>query len=1560
MTDLEASEPTGSVAIIGMSGRFPGASSVEQLWQNLANGVESISFFSDDELRAAGADPAITSQKNYVKAGGVLDSVEWFDASFFGFNPREAETMDPQHRLFLECSWEALEAAGYDPWSFTGLIGVYAGAAMSTYGFNLLSAARAAVVDEFQFTIGNDKDYLTTRVSYKLNLRGPSVTVQTACSTSLVAVTLACQGLLNYQCDLALAGGVGISIPQKRGYLYREGGILSPDGHCRAFDAAGRGIVGGNGVGIVALKRLEDALADGDWIRAVIRGSALNNDGSGKIGYTAPAVDGQAQVIAMAQAIAGISPETISYVEAHGTGTQLGDPIEIAALTQVFRAATARKGFCAIGSVKSNIGHLDPAAGVAGLIKTVLALENKLLPPSLHFLQPNPNIDFANSPFFVNTTPREWPAGPTPRRAGVSSFGIGGTNAHVVLEEAPALETSKPSRPWHLLTLSAKSASALEAATDNLVAHLKQHPEIDLADVAYVQHVGRAAFNHRRMLVCERDDLTGATGILESRSPNRVLTSIHELRSRAVRFMFPGQGSQYVNMTRELYDVEPVFREQLDRCAEVLEPALGVDLRTVLYPDAERGPWASDQLNQTKVTQPALFAVEYALAKLWMAWGVTPQAMLGHSIGEYVAACLAGVFSLEDALSLVAARGRLMDTIQPGLMLALPISAEYATELIGDRLSVAVANTPSLCVVAGPTDDVTEFEASLARSGIEGRRVQTSHAFHSAMMDPILDAFTEEVRQVTLHPPRMPYVSNVTGTWVTAELVTDPPYWARHLRQTVRFDEGLRELMKDPDCVLLEVGPGQTLTRFAKAHSDKAFQQLALPSVRQARDNQSDCAVLLGALGQLWLGGIQVDWKAFHAHERRQRIPLPTYPFERARYWIEPQTHASPASFDFLPTREALEHWFYTPAWKLTPVPVDPGPSAPPTRARWLLFGDDCGLASQMALQLRDHDRDVVVVTAAGQFAHESEHAYALNPTRREDYDVLIEELCTSDRCPEVIVHLWSVTGDERRVSDVDAFNRAQDFGFNSLLRLAQSIGRNRITTPIRIGIVSNQMQSVTGDEQIDPAKATLIGPCRVIPQEYPNISCQSIDIVLPDGDPAAEARLAQRIIAELGDERAEPVVAYRGSRRCAMGVDVLKLPDAAHASARLRERGVYLITGGLGGIGLVLGRYLAETVRARLVLTSRSGVPPREEWEERLVSPEQSGALNAVIRQLLELEERGSEVLVIRADVADRQQMTMAIEQALTRFGVIHGIVHCAGVAGGGMIQPKTPEMAARIVAPKVQGLLVLDDLFETMPLDFLVICSSLASMVGGLGQVDYCAANAFLDAFAHRAGARDGRTTIVINWDTWQEVGMTVNTPVPRELEEWRAATLKDGIRPAEGTEAFARILSSPVPQVAVSTKNLHWVMATAMAAPSLEVEQPLQQAVEPPAATSRHPRPNVTTAYEAPRNDVERTIAATWEGLLGIEGIGIHDSFFELGGHSLLAIQVNSRLSDAFKLELSVQDIFDAPTIATLASTIEKATQNAYADTEDVAKVLEQVEQLSEDEVKSLLMARGRADH
>jgi len=880
----DASEP---VAVVGIAGRFPGALDKDALWAVLRDGLDTTTLLEPEEVDAS-VERSVREDPAYVRRRGILEDADKFDAAFFGITPREAELMDPQQRLLLETSWAALEDAGYVPEALECPVGVFAGVHNNSYFVTRVLARPDAVESLGPFTamVGNEKDYTATRVAHKLNLTGPALSIHTACSTSLVAIATAVQSLRNGDCDVALAGGASLTVPQASGHLYQQGGMLSDDGHTRPFDAKARGTTFSDGVAMVALRRLSDALEAGDHVYAVIRSAALNNDGADKMSFTAPSVAGQAAVIATAHALAEIDPRSISYVEAHGTATPLGDPIEVQALTTAFRRGTDDKGFCGIGSAKSNFGHLTAAAGVTGLVKVALALENELIPGTVHFESPNPEIDFESSPFYVVREALPWPRRQeAPRRAGVSSFGVGGTNAHVILEEAPERAPGSPSRPEQLLMLSARTADALERATHRLRDHLRSHPELDLADVAYTLHTGRRSFAHRKFVLAR--STAEAVERLEQAGPLHGGAAVTKRKSPSVAFLFPGQGSQYVGMGAALYRDEPLFKLTVDRCAELLLPELGVDLREVLYPAEGASEAAAERLKQTELTQSALFTVEYALACLWMSWGVQPRLMIGHSVGEFVCAVLASVMRLEDALRLVAARGKLMQGMPPGTMLSVRLAASEVAPRLPEDVAIAASNGPKLCVVAGPSEAVARLAGELEAEGVVTRALHTSHAFHSPMMEPAVEPFAALVRDVELSAPKLPFISTLTGEPVTEELVTDPMYWARHLRETVRFAEAVAEAWRGDDHVLLEVGPRSVLATLARQQVTDKARQVVVSSLGDTAADDAEWTALLGAVGKLWLAGVAVDTGQFFQFETRRRVPLPTYPFERQRHWLE-------------------------------------------------------------------------------------------------------------------------------------------------------------------------------------------------------------------------------------------------------------------------------------------------------------------------------------------------------------------------------------------------------------------------------------------------------------------------------------------------------------------------------------------------------------------------------------------------------------------------------------------------------------------------------------------------
>ncbi|MBV9209443.1 MAG: SDR family NAD(P)-dependent oxidoreductase [Acidobacteria bacterium] len=1530
------------LAVVGMAARFPTARDLDELWHNLSEGREAISFFSDEELLQKGLDAKLLQDPDYVKAEAVLEDIELFDAGFFGFTAREAMMMDPQHRLFLEEAWKALEHGGYDALRYRGRIGVFAGESFNSYLLSNLYPNRELMesVGGFQTIIGNDRDYLATHVSYKLNLKGPGITVQTACSTSLVAIHLACQSLLNGECDMALSGGVSISVPQGVGAMYQEGGIISPDGHCRAFDKEARGTVKGSGVGVVLLKRLADALKDGDTIHAVIKGSAINNDGDVKVGFTAPSVEGQASVIAEALAMSSVEAETIGYVEAHGTGTPLGDPIEIAALTQAFRASTGNKKFCAVGSLKTNIGHTDAAAGVAGLLKTVLALKHKQLPPSLNFSEANPNIDFASSPFYVNTKLRDWPQALTPRRAGVSSFGIGGTNAHVILEEAPRLSRSEDhAGSVSLLTLSAKTETALRAAAANLAAHLKSHEELELSDAACTLQLGRREFAHRLAFACkDKEQAIHALETLEAKSLHR---GFREQERRPVIFMFTGQGSQYVSMGRGLYETEATFRHHVDHCAAILKEHLGFDIREAIYPSAERAAEAAAQLNETRITQPALFVVEYALAKLWMEWGVQPSAMIGHSLGEYTAACLSGIFSLEDALKLIATRGRLMQELPAGAMLAVPLSEDELKPLLGAQLSLAAVNAPSLSVISGTVEAIEQAERELAGRDIICRRLHTSHALHSEMMEPAVVALRDTLESVELNPPRIPIISTLTGKLLTAEEARDASYWMRQARQTVRFSEALNEILHEPESVLLEIGPGQTLCALAKQQGNGAQKRVALSSLRHPNDGQADADYLLNTLARLWTEGVAIDWRGFNTHRPQRRVPLPTYPFERQRYWIDPPdaSKQDARTPDLLRRKEELADYFYVPTWRRAVMPEikpDDESDAVKHEACWLIFNDPCGIGVQVARRLEQAGEFVINVMLGEQFDKLGERVFVLNPVHRGGYASLMKEIRALGKSPRKILHLWGVTPAGALPDNYDVYDESQNRGFYSLLALAQEFGEYGMTETAQLAFVSNNMQEVTGEEQLWPEKATALGACKVIPLEYPFIKCRSIDISLPANGTEQEARIAENLIAEFSADVSENVVAYRGRHRWLQDFEPLALYPSER-TPRLRERGVYLLTGGMDEIGSSLALHLAETAKgARLVLLADETA--------------------ADVDEARELEELGAEVLLMKRKLSSRAEVSELLAEIRNRFGSVNGVIHSLSVTGGGMIQLKTREMASSVLAPKVLAALFLQSALQDEQLDFFISFSTSLALTGVFGQVDYCAANAFLDHFA-QAKAHESQTLYAsINWhlpqwEMWQE---SLMASVPQLQEQFAETREKFGLTREEGVEAFRRVLSASQPQVIVSAQDFKALLAEQQAAAGMSLLDQLDAAAMPARARSED-----DGDYVAPEGELEKAVASVWGELFGIQRVSATDNFFEMGGNSLLAIQLISRLRKELELELPLNTLFEWPTVEGLAGAIVEI-QGRAREAEEIERLLKEIESLSPEELQATLARELEAGH
>ncbi|MFP4273864.1 MAG: type I polyketide synthase [Paracoccaceae bacterium] len=1367
------------IAIVGMAARLPGAASIDDYWQMLREGRAAIRRMSEDELLEAGESPALIRNRHYVPFAAPLDRFAHFDAEFFGLSPKEAAIMDPQHRQFLECAWEALEVAGHPPDSVPGPVGVFAGCGMGSYFYFNVCSNPDLVDGVGMFLLrhtGNDKDFLSTRLSHILDLRGPSINVQTACSTSLVAAHFAAQALLNGECDMALAGGVTIELPQGRGYLYKEGEILSPDGQCHAFDHRAQGTVFGSGVGVVVLRRLADAVADGDHVWAVLKGSAVNNDGADKAGYLAPSVGGQAQAIAEAQAMAGITADTVDYIECHGTGTYLGDPIEVAALTEAFRETTDESGFCRIGSVKTNIGHLDTAAGVASLIKASLALHHREIPPSLGFEAPNPAIEFETSPFRVNDRLSPFVSHKGPRRAGVNSLGVGGTNAHVVLEEAPARAPSEDSDwPFQLLTLSARSKAALDGNAARLAAHLRAHPEQPLADVAWTLKEGRRAFERRRVVAAETHE--EAAALLEANDPRRVFTHTMVGDDPGVVFMFPGGGAQYAGMARDLYETEPVFAEWMDRGLEILQPRLDYDIRALWLPDPEAREAAERRLTTPSVQLPLILIVEVALARLWQSWGVEPAALIGHSMGENAAACVAGVMSFEDCIGLVHLRGQLMDETPAGGMLSVALPAGELRARLGEDLDLGAENGPGLSVASGPQEALDALQARLEAEDVDCQRIAIDIAAHSRLLDPVLGRFGDYLRSIRLHKPQIPIVSNRSGTWLTDEEATDPDYWVAHLRGTVRFASGITTLAQDPERVFLEVGPGKALSSLARQVEGVEANQV-INTLRHPDDPVADDLYFMTTLGRLWAVGVGIDWGQIWGEARRNRMVLPTYDFQQQLYFIAPgkaQTAASALQM----RREDIADWGWQMQWRPRLAEclhdVEAGELGPPLT--WLVFADEAGLSDRVTARLRGAGHKVVELRAGDAFARDGD-GYILAPERgREGYDALIADLMLRGLPPERIAHFWLVTEREQFRPGSSFFHRNIEQGFYSLLFLAQAMAAEGLAQPPHVTVVTSGAAQVRSEPLAYPEKTTVAGPARVMPRELPGVTCATLDVQLPE--PAAGGRfgharasaarrtamgvLADRVLEDLLAEPANGSAALRGARRFVQQPAEAPLAPARERALPVVPGGAVLITGGFGGIGLTVAERLIRDFDSRIVLLSRRPLPDRADWQAELARRAPTDPVARRIEAVMRLEALGGDVMVAQGDVCNIEEMRDVVQAAEAHFGTLTGVIHAAGVIDDAPMAAKSLSSVEDVFTPKLHGTQVLDALFPDGRLAWMALFSSTSTVTAPAGQVDYVAANEYLNAFARaRAG---GRTRVVaLNWGIWNEVGMAAEAVARR----------------------------------------------------------------------------------------------------------------------------------------------------------------------------------------------------
>ncbi|PIE44830.1 MAG: hypothetical protein CSA45_05225 [Gammaproteobacteria bacterium] len=1487
-------DDSGDLAIIGLAGRYPGADTVDEFWSNIRSGVCSVRELSTEELDKNGVPESVYSDENYRRVGAILDNVDLFDPRFWQLSQKEANLMDPQQRLFLDC---------YSP--------LYLLHHLAGGGFMDPTDPMTYHLTE----TGNDKDYITTRVSYLLNLQGPSIAVQSSCSTALSVVASACQSLQVGHCDVALAGASSITFPQA-GYQYIEGHINSKDGKVRTFDAKASGTILGDGVGVVVLKRLRDAVAAKDTIYAVIKGYATNNDGNQKAGYSAPSVKGQKSVIDQALRDAEVSADSISLVEAHGTGTLVGDPIETTALTEVFRQYSQRKNYCALGSVKPNIGHSNIAAGMASLMKVALSLHHREIPPTIHYDTPNPVMDIESSPFYINTEtiPWETPEG-SPRRAGVSCLGIGGTNNHFILQQAPAVEhpaaSEQADRGHHLLLLSGKTPEAAQRNREALAEHLQKHPELDLRDVGFTLEAGRCHFNFRSAVACT--DLTSAVANLRSSAKPQsihIATDKQAASGAKTVFLFPGQGSQYNRMGFELYQTEPVFRRYFDECCDLLRAELGVDLRRLLF--APPGSKEADQaFKYAYYTQPAIVAHQVAMARTLMDWGVHPDALIGHSIGEYTAAYVAGMFSLADILKLIVARGRAMEQAGPGQMLSAALSESDARAWLQDHpaVSLGVFNAPTRVVFSGPVEAMEVLQADLETKGVAIQRVNVRQAFHSSMMDEASQALVDVVKPLERHLPKIALMSNVTGTWMTEEQVFDDRYWAQHMRATVRFADNVATLLQASPSVALEVGAHTILSQLLRtftAQMDAQERPLVVACSRHPKDTAiTDTMALDTALGQLWAAGRSVDWAAYRGSQSGRRVGLPGYAFEPRRCWMDkgaltvPGNAANAAANDNAVIANVAERGFI-PSWSRTAFPAI---NADLSEQRWLVF------ASAASSPVGDFSQSLI--SALQQAGAEVNVVYDsdLQIDDPQAYVELFSDLAEKDQYPNRVLYLWSLT--DEQAGDEPALANT----YCPAMNFAKGLAAQICLDPLQVWVLTDRTFQVDA-ESVAPIKSTLLGPAIVLPQECPQIACRLIDI-LPESlqDTATQRRLFHEISTVVPD--VEPFIALRGNKRWVKRYEPFSIAPAAPDSGGLREGGTYLITGGLGRIAGALCQQLAAS-KARLVLSTTMDFPDKDQWSHYLKHSADNPRITDAIKRLRSVERAGAQVVVVSANLGQLNEVRALVDTAVSTFGALDGVFHLAGLADLRYLPDMTMEISEREFQPKIDALLNLEQALgecvttRDITPDFVMLFSSLAAVLGGYGMTAYTAANRYMDTFVQIDPWRHGIRWYGVNWDDWDfDYGK-------EQVGAYEQTVARFAMSPADGVETIARILALPEPQqILVSTRVMQ-----------PRVEQWLHQhaqgenrEVDDEAGVGGD---SDTDSTAADGGSLLSRICDIYREVLDMPDLCPDDNFFAVGGDSLLASQILLKLRRAIKEhseQMTLACIFDYPSAQELTGWLGK---------------------------------------
>jgi len=1338
------------IAIIGMDCRIPGAGNTKEFWNNLVNGVESITEFTKEELLESGESLKDINNPKYVPRRCIVNGIDKFDASFFGFTPREAEILDPQHRVFLETCWHTLEDGGYAKQDKETKVAVFGGSGTAWYLNDVYSNPKIRkVADSTSIVTGSDKDYLTTRVSYKLNLTGPSLDVQSACSTSMSAIILGIQTLQNYQADMVLAGGVSVQYPEKRGYLFAPGSLESKDGHCRPFDKDASGTAFSRGCGVILLKRLEDAIEDKDNIYAVIKSGALNNDGNKKAGFTAPSIEGQKEVIIEAIEMAEVDVEQIAMVEAHGTATPIGDPIEVSSLTEAFHEYTSRKTFCALGSVKSNIGHSDAASGVLSVIKTALSIKNGIIPESINFNEPNPKIDFEKTPFFVNIKKRKWP-NENKRIALVNSFGVGGTNACLILNNAFENDRiiDKNTHEYYFLPISGKSQKVVDNHKEIFENFISNNPNVNISDLSFTALQGRKHFNYRAFITYKNTD-----DLLQKIKDNKWKSNILKREDRKLVFMFPGQGNQYVGMGKDLYEQYDVFRNGVDECARAINDNLGIDILETIFADNDNQK-AKNLINQTYITQPALFTISYATAKLLMSWGYNAEVLMGHSVGEYVAATLAGVFSLSDALKAVSIRGKLIQELPGGAMTAVLMSEEEVLPLLGKQCSIGALNNPGLSVISGPYDEIDLLEKKLSELKIFNKRIPTSHAFHSPMMDAMLNEFRKTIESIELHIPKTSVLSTVTGVFLTDNEATSVDYWVQHVRRSVRFSDAVQTMMQSTASVFLEVGPGQSLESAVKRHFKQEVEHSVCGTMHQNNGEINENVHIIGALGMLWSFGIDADYELLFKEDKVGRIPMPLYAFDRKRYIVERYSSKERIEEKDEIKNLDLSQWGYIQSLKKTLdskiILKQYNNSLTQEKAenidneQYLIFGDDTRITNTLR---KFANNKAIKVVRSEYFSKINTYEYTINPSNKEDYKRLFSNLKSDGIIANRIIHLWNISEGKTNDEDYDELN-----AFYSPLYLEQALTEFSDTSKINLLFVCDGLLNVGNEEIISPMKALLVGPVRTIRKESKHIFARLVDI---DSSEKANNNISKMLFDEVSIFNDDLVIALRKNGRWIEIFEKTQLPEFYKFTNTFKKDGIYLITGGTGGMGLEFAKYATQSENSKIILTYQSSMPDRQRWSE-YIKYNDGDLMSEKLKTIIELENSGATISLVQLDIANELQVADLAKFIEKKWGQLNGIIHAAGKAGGGIIALKTPEMANEVIHPKTKGALLLNKYMSRFNVDFNIYFSSITAVVPEPSRIDYMGANSFLDYYAKYQNQKGKGVNISINWGPWSKVGM------------------------------------------------------------------------------------------------------------------------------------------------------------------------------------------------------------